>query len=78
MNIISITKVKILMFIKWLYRSPSLVLTIEHMSYFEHVVQFLLKTHAFIVIVLRGTPNQVPLKYMHFDKKVTGSWLCLP
>ena len=59
MNIVLIIRVKIIVLLKWLYRSPQLcsLLNLEYLTTFEHVVQSLIST------CLRPIPNHTPLKY---------------
>lgn len=75
MNISVITKVKILMFIKWSYRSPLpphtlVILFIEPSMVikFEHTIQSLLSTFVF-GIQYEAKSNHTPLKYTCLIKR---------
>ena len=65
MNILFIINVKILVLNKWSYRSPQLckLLSLEWLSYFEHVNPISSIYISFLVSVLGATPNHIPLKY---------------
>ena len=63
---ICIIQVKIHVLIKWSYSPPSniVVLSLECVVCFEHVVQALPNTCLFLVTFFRSTPYHIPLKYM--------------
>ena len=65
MNILFITNVEILLFIKWSYSPPN------HVDYWalndKHVLRMSFNffwSHVFMVYVLRSTPDHIPLDYM--------------
>ena len=65
MNTIFIIKVKILMLIKWSYRSPNHVdFKFYNGLYISSMYLYLFQTYVLLVLVLTCTPNHMPLKYM--------------
>ena len=65
MNILFIIKVKILVLIKWSYRSPQSrwLLSLEQLAYILSTKCNLFWTYVFLLSVLRPTSNHIPLKY---------------